>query len=77
LPIRLLVGTPEQVLSADDIKILFANVEIIYQFNYELSAQLRTRMSNKRASFQLGDIFVKMVCIYFIVAIRARSRERQ
>eukprot|EP00029_Vermamoeba_vermiformis_P006789 TRINITY_DN2759_c0_g1_i1.p1 TRINITY_DN2759_c0_g1~~TRINITY_DN2759_c0_g1_i1.p1 ORF type:complete len:975 (+),score=129.66 TRINITY_DN2759_c0_g1_i1:108-3032(+) len=76
LPIRALVGTPEQVLSADDIKVLFANVEIIYQFNYELSAQLRTRMNNKRASFQLGDIFVKMTPYFKMYAEYLRNYDQ-
>jgi hypothetical protein len=63
-PLRKKVGADSQLVTAEEIKQLFANVEMIYNFNSEFSKALEDT-ANKRKSFEIGDIFLRMVCVTF------------
>jgi hypothetical protein len=73
-PLRKKVGADSQLVSSEEIKQLFANVEMIYNFNTELSKTLVDR-ANKRNSFEIGDIFLRMTPFLKMYAEYSRNYE--
>jgi len=60
-PLSALVGTPKEVVTAGDLKLLFSNCQLLYNFHRQLLAQLTERLRDYNAgATRIGDVFVEM-----------------
>jgi hypothetical protein len=62
-PLLSLAQTKRPLISAEDIKILFSNVEIIYAYNSMLFDGLSNRMKAWSSQQKIGDIFLSLVSV--------------
>jgi hypothetical protein len=67
---KLLTDDPNHgIVDVNDISAIFSNLETLYQLNKELLRSLEERMRCWSEQSQLGDIFVKMVSVFFVSVI--------
>lgn len=53
----------KQILTMEEIGIIFSNLDFIHSVNSQLYSKLSDRMANWSPSSTLGDIFVQMVSL--------------
>jgi hypothetical protein len=58
--------TKHPLISAEEVRILFSNLEIIYAYNSILLEGLRGRMNSWSSQQKIGDIFLSMVFDHFV-----------
>lgn len=59
-PLLTMAQTKHPLISAEDVKTLFSNVEIIFAYNSMLLEGLKSRMNSWSSQQKIGDVFLSM-----------------